>query len=107
MVDYDTSVNGDRMYVLKKSTSDTFYVAKKNISPDCTVSENTNYDEMEINCDSPEDWMIDTAERPESGLPNFWMILKIQANQPCQKDHSSDGNNAVNTLYVNVYFHCR
>jgi len=94
------------MYTLKKSTNDTFYVAKKNFSPDSTVSENTNYDEVERSCDSSEDWTTDD-ERPETNLPNFWMILKVQANQLGQKENNSDNNNMINTLYVNVYFHCR
>lgn len=94
------------MYTLKKSSYDTFYVSKKNFSPDSTVSENTNYDEVENNCDSSDDWMSD-AERPESVLPNFWMILKIQADQLYQKENNSENNNTINTLFVNVYFHCR
>lgn len=57
--------------------------------PDNTVSESTN-----MNYDL------------KTVLPNFWLILKVESDQLCQKEYS-DNNNTINTLIVNVYFHCR
>lgn len=78
------------MYTLAQCTNNIFYVMKKNMY--C----NSNSTVLENNMNSD----LRTA------LPNFWLILKVEADQPCQKEYS-DNNSTVNTLIVNVYFHCR
>lgn len=81
--------NVDRLYTLAKSTNDTFYVVKK----DMPLSTNN------------EVWSNRKYSKPM--LPNFWLVLKIQEDQQYQKENSSNYNTKVNTLLVNVYFHCR
>lgn len=96
--------NVDRLYTLAKSTNDTFYVVKKDlpISPNNSVGES---DITENKCNS-EDWSITENSKPM--LPKFWIIIKIQADHPYQKENVPDSNNtAIRTLLVNVYFHCR
>lgn len=97
--------DGDGLYNFVKSTNDTFYMAKKNVQDSSISSEKNNTEDTLIQCCS-EDCLFN-IENNNHILPNFWIILKIQANQPCQKENSSDTDNAVNTLVVNVYFHCR
>lgn len=87
IVDVD---NGDGIYTLVQCTNNIFYVVKKNMY--CNSS--STIPEISMNCD------LKTA------LPNFWLILKVEADQLCQKEYS-ENNNTVNTLIVNVYFHCR
>lgn len=96
--------NEDCLYTLEKSTNDTYYVVKKqmNLSPNSTASKSMNNEDTEINCDSEDD-----AEYSLLELPNFWIILKIQADLQYQKNNKSDNNNTISTLVINVYFHCR
>lgn len=100
------SDNGHDCYALEQSAKDTFYVVEKNLhlSPDSTVFEN-NSDDLE-NSPGSDEFLTD-IDRSKPILPNFWIILKIQPDLQCQKEHKSDNNNTVNTILVNVYFHCR
>lgn len=82
--------NIDRLYTLAKSTNDTFYVVKK----DMPLSTNN------------EAWS-NNRKYSKPMLPNFWLVLKIQEDQQYQKENNSNHNTKVNTLIVNVYFHCR
>lgn len=83
--------NVDRLYTLAKSTNDTFYVVKKDIP----ISSN-----CEIKTSKP------CLTKPV--LPNFWMILKIQESKKCQKENNfGHVKTNINTLIVNVFFHCR
>lgn len=99
--------NGDEFYVLEKSTSDKFYVVKKYIqcNTDNTLTENTNIEGIDI-YDSEK--CLNNVECFTLILPNFWVILKIHENKPIgQKENNFDNNITVNTLTINVYFHCR
>lgn len=98
--------NGNDRYALERSTKDTFYVVEKNLhpSPDSTVFESYS-DDLENSPGSDE--ILTDIDHTKPILPNFWIILKIQPDLQCQKEQKSDNNNTVNTLLVNVYFHCR
>jgi len=74
-------------------------------SPDSTVLE-SNSDDIE-NSPGSEDGFLNDTYHSKPILPNFWIILKIQPDHQYQKENKSDNNITVNTLIVNVYFHCR
>lgn len=95
---------GDRYYTIQKTTKDMFYVVKKDLqfSPDSTASETMSYEDTEINFDS--EGSLSYAERCKPVLPNFWIILKVEDNQ---LETNQDDNTFINTIIVNVYFHCR
>lgn len=98
--------NGNEGYALEQSTKDTFYVVEKNLhpSPDSIFFEN-NSDDLEYSPDS--NGCLTDTYHSKPILPNFWIILKIQSDQQCQKENKTDSNNNVTTSIVNVYFHCR
>lgn len=100
ILDHD---NEEGLYTLEKSSNDTYYVVKKHVhlSPN-NASKSMNNEDTEMNCDSEDD-----TEYSYLVLPNFWIILKIQADQQYQKDDTSDNDHTINTLVINVYFHCR
>lgn len=88
-------------YALEKSTNNTFYVVEKNmhLNSDSMNTGDTN------DCDSKD--VSTNTKNNQSMLPNFWIILKIQGEQQCQKENKSENNYLVNTIIVNLYFHCR
>jgi hypothetical protein len=93
-------------YTLEKSTNNTFYVVEKNmhLNPDSMTSDNKNTGVTD-DCDSKP--LSTNTKNSQSMLPNFWIILKIQGEQQCQKENKSENNYLVNTITVNLYFHCR
>lgn len=97
--------DGDGVYNFAKSTNNTFYMVKKNIQDNTSSEKTENIKDTFTQCTS--ECRLVNLESLKLTLPSFWIILKIQANQPSQKENSSDTSNAVNTLVVNVYFHCR
>lgn len=101
----DNEYDGE-VYALEKSTNDTFYLVEKNMNfnLDRMASDNMNNEVIDY-CDSND--LSANTEQSQSMLPNFWIILKIQGEQQNQKENKSSNKNSVNTIIVNLYFHCR
>lgn len=105
IINEDNEDNGG-FYTLEKSTNNTFYVVekKKHLNPESMASNSMNNG---VTDDSNSNALSTNSYHSQSMLPNFWIILKIQGEHQCQKETKSDNNNPLNTIIVNLYFHCR